>query len=69
MHAHTKSHWSSPATKEAFIRELYKVYVEATINDRAKKMNVSPKQVWWIMLVDVHSSNRYVNSTMRARVI
>lgn len=50
LHAHTPSHWSSSSTKESFIDTVYETYVKEQLE--------SGKGTYWLLLLDVHWSNR-----------
>jgi hypothetical protein len=57
-HAHTESHWSSPVTKEAYIDLIYETYAKERVVER---------QSYWLLLLDVHYSNRDKEMLSRLR--
>jgi hypothetical protein len=58
FHAHTASHWSSAATKEQLIDDIYDTYAKDEIARQAALQQKSVDDIYWCLLLDVHWTNR-----------
>lgn len=63
LHGHTVSHWSSPETKEELIDALYDRHVRPMMERAIADGEPKP---YWLVVLDVHSSNR--NAAMLKRL-